>query len=122
MFEKAVRMKLRFDYRGLCSVEDLWDLSVKQLDTIYKKLNSEAKAQKEESLLEERTEEHSILDLKINLVKHIVEVKLAEKKAREDALEKMEMKNKILRIKAKKQDESLENLTIEELDKMMDEL
>ena len=96
MFEKAVRMKLRFDYRGLCSVEDLWDLSVKQLDTIYKKLNSEAKAQKEESLLEERTEEHSILDLKINLVKHIVEVKLAEKKAREDALEKMEMKNKIL--------------------------
>lgn len=41
MFEVAVRNKFRFPFKGVISVEDLWDLSVQQLDGIFKTLKSQ---------------------------------------------------------------------------------
>ena len=55
MFETAVRTKMRFPFKGVVSVEDLWDLSVENLDTVYKTLNSELKKATEESLLNTKT-------------------------------------------------------------------
>ena len=51
IFERATRMSLRFNFKGLISVEDLWDLSLQDLDSIYKILNSKLKQSSEESLL-----------------------------------------------------------------------
>lgn len=39
IFEFATRNKVRFSFKGLISVEDLWDLSLTNLDSIYKELN-----------------------------------------------------------------------------------
>ena len=44
MFEVAVRNKMRFPYKGLISVEDLWDLSVEAIYTVFKSLNYKVKA------------------------------------------------------------------------------
>lgn len=51
MFETALRGKFRFPFRGLISTEDLYDLPVESLDSIFKELNSQIKRVKEESLL-----------------------------------------------------------------------
>lgn len=122
MFEVATRNKMRFPYKGQISVEDLWDLSLPALDSVFKTLNSQMKQVKEESLLSTKSKADETLELQINIVKYIVSVKFAEKEAREKATEKAAQRQRIMEIMAKKQDESLENASMEDLQKMLTEL
>jgi hypothetical protein len=122
MFEIAVRTKMRFPFKGLVSVEDLWDLNVRDLDSIFKSLNSQLKQAKEESLLDMKTKQDEELELKIEIVKYIVKVKQEEENARLLAKAKKEQKQKIMEILSAKQDADLQNKSIEELTKMLEEL
>jgi len=122
MFEVATREKYRFPFKGLVSVEDLWDLTLSDLDGIYKTLNKELKAVSEDSLLDSKSAEDTIANKKIDIVKHIVLIKLAEKKARAEASLKREQKQKILGIIAEKQDVELRGKSLEDLTKMVDDL
>lgn len=121
MFEVAVRNKFRFPFKGVISVEDLWDLSVQQLDGIFKTLKSQEKKAQEESLLDTRTPEDEILTAKIEIIKYIVNTKLEEAKQAERAKEAHDQKQKILGILAEKQDEDLRNKTPEELIAMLNQ-
>ncbi|MCM1500496.1 MAG: hypothetical protein NC124_18700 [Clostridium sp.] len=122
IFEYATRNKVRFSFKGLISVEDLWDLSLTNLDSIYKELNKKSKQSEEESLLNIKTREDELLNVQIAIVKNIVSVKLAEKEAKEKASAKKAQKQKIMSIIAAKQDEVLQNSSIDDLQKMLDEL
>lgn len=122
IFEYATREALRFHYKGMQSVEDLWQLSVKELDSIYKTLNKQVKQSEEESLLTTKSNVDTELEVQIAIVKHIVSVKLAEKEAAEKASAKKAQKQKIMSIIATKQDEALQNSSIDDLKKMLDEL
>lgn len=122
IFEYATRNKVRFPYKGSISVEDLWDLSVTDLDQIFKTLNAKLKQSQEESLLDIKTKEKKVLDIQIAIVRYIVSVKLEEKEARKKEAAKKEQKQKIMSIIAEKKEEALKNNSIEELQKMLDEL
>ena len=122
IFEYATRNKLRFPYRGEISAEDLWDLDVKKLDSIYKTLNAEVKKESEESLLTTVNTKDEELTVKIEIIKHIVSVKLAEAEAAEKAAERKATKEKILSIIATKKDEALANSSVEDLEKMLADL
>lgn len=123
MFEKAIRGKYRFPYKGLVTIEDLWDLSVEELDKIYKTLNTEKKKESEESLLYTGTGSGDVvLNDKIDILKYIVQVKLDEARERELAIVKKAKKDKIMDILARKEDAALEGMTTEELRSMLDEM
>lgn len=122
LFIKATREKMRFPYKGQATVEDLWDLSMTELDKIYKELSTLKKAAQEDSLLDTKSEEDEELAAQIEIVKYIFTVKQEEKKAAETAKERKEQKQKIMAILASKQDEALHGKSIEELEKMLDEL
>ena len=122
MFEVATREKMRFPFKGTISVEDLWDLSVQNLDKVFKTLNSQRKEAQEESLLNVKSSEDEVLDTQIAIVKYIVSVKLEEQAARVKAAENKEKKQKIMALMAKKDDEAMENMSKEELQKLLDEL
>lgn len=122
IFEVATRQKYRFPYKGSISVEDLWDLPVTALDSIFKSLNIKAKQAQEESLLESKTKEDEETAIKIQIIRHIVGVKQAEVAAREKDKENKEMKQRLLEIKAAREDKRLEGLSDSELDKMIAEL
>lgn len=118
MFEKATRNKLRFPFKGNCTIEDLWDLSLKDLDSIYKTLNAKLRTQQEDSLLEKKSSADTILELKINIIRHVVNIKLEERKAHEASRAKAEQRQKILSILEEKEDDVLRNKPIEELRKL----
>ena len=122
IFEVAVRNKFRFPFKGVISVEDLWDLSVQQLDGIFKTLKSQEKKAQEESLLDTRTPEDEALKTKIDIIRYIVTVKLDEAKQAEHAKENRDQKQKILGILAEKQDADLRSKTPEELQAMLNQL
>lgn len=122
MFELATRSKMRFPFKGSVSVEDLWDLSVENLDSVFKTLNSQVKKAKEESLLNTRSEADQLIDVQIEIVKYIVTVKLEEDSKRKKAKEQRELRQKLLAIKAEKHDANLKNKTEAELDAMLAEL
>ena len=106
-FERAARKKLRFDYKGQCSVEDLWDLSVEELDGIYQELAVEQEESAGKSLLKKASATNATLNLQVDIVKHIVEVKLAEDDAKKTRAANKMRKDKIAEILAKKQDQKL---------------
>lgn len=122
MFEFATRAKLRFPFKGSVSVEDLWDLGVKDLDSIFKALNSRVKAAQEDSLLAAKTTEDEVLSTQIAIVRYIVETKLHEAEVAKRAKETSERKQKIMAIIADKRDEALRSASVEELEAMLDNL
>jgi len=122
MFETAVRSKMRFPFKGSVSVEDLWDLSAEDLNGIFQQLNSQSKQANEESLLEKKSVEDEILTAKIEIVRYIVGVKLAEAEESKLALLRKTQKQKILAIIADKQDADLQGKSVEELKAMLDDL
>lgn len=122
VFEMATRNKFRFPYKGLISVEDLWDLGQVQLDSIYKNLNKEIKQIQEESLLSAKNSEDAELQTKIDIVKHIFTVKQQEAIQRSVDAENADKKRRIMEILAQKQDDSLMGKSEDELRKMLKEL
>lgn len=122
IFEVATRLKLRFSFRGMISVEDLWDLSLENLDSIFKELSIQIKDSKMDSLLKTKSKANETLDIMIEIVKYIVSVKLAESEARTKIRERYEQKQKILSILSDKQEEELHSKSIEELSAMLDNL
>ena len=123
MFEKAARMKVRFPFKGSCSAEDLWDLSVENLDGIYKTLKKQERETEEASLIERRASAAStLLALQIDIVKHVFTVKVAEAAERKTAADKKAQKEKILSLIAEKQDEALKGKSVEELTALVNDL
>lgn len=122
MFEYATRNKVRFPFKGQISVEDLWDLRADDLDTVFKTLNRQVKQSEEESLLVTKTAEDTALDVQIAIVKYIFDIKMQEANARLLDKERKAQKQKIMAILAHKQEQELQNKSVDELQKMLEEI
>lgn len=119
LFKIATKKKYRFTYKGLITVEDLWDLNVEELDKIYKHLKSQQKNNSEESLLQTVSKEDKELNNKIEIIRVIVSDKLAaQDRAKKAAAQKIQ-NQRILEIMADKQDAALKEKSIEELQAML---
>lgn len=82
IFEIATRAKIRFSSPRFASlsVEDLWDLSLNALDDIAKGINRQINAEKEESFLSSnKNSVRKDLELKLEIVKHVITTLETEK-------------------------------------------
>lgn len=130
MFEKASRLKLRFPTpQGGLSAEDLWELPLTSnrvnqanLNNIAKEVSRELKAHGEEDFVNPRTAVDETLQLRLDIVKHVIHVRQAENMAARELSERREKKERLLELIAKKQDQQLEGKSLEELTAMVEAL
>lgn len=130
MFEKANRLKLRFGSpQGSLSAEDLWDLPLTStranrgnLNDIAKEVSRELKAQGEEDFVNPRSTVDEELQLKLDIVKHVIQVRQAENEAARELSERREKKGRLLELISKKKDQELEGKSVEELTAMVESL
>lgn len=124
IFEYAVRNKLRFaSIRGEMSVEQLWDVPLRSrddfnLNVIAKGASKALKDIAEENFVETaKTAAHARSEAALEVVKYIIDTKLAEEATAKDRAAKKLEKEKLLAILAEKQDGKLSELSAEELQK-----
>jgi hypothetical protein len=122
IYKQAIRKHVRFEFKGLRSVEELWDLTLQQLDSIFKALSVQRQAIAAETLLSIKDAETTELDLKIEIVRDVVATLLKEKEDREEAANNKARKQKILTAIARKKDDELANLSVAELEELAKQL
>jgi hypothetical protein len=128
MFEKASRLKLCFSTdKGFLKVEDLWELPLVSttkvnLDDIARNLHKQLKSGDDVSFVNKEKKSDEIIQLKFDIVKHIIDVKLVENEAASLARTNREKKQKILELISMKKDEKLMGASLEDLEKMAESL
>jgi len=108
--------------KGLITTEDLWDLSSKDLDTIYRGISKELKSLQEDSLLEKKGSASSTLELQVAIIKRVYEAKRAEAAEREKLAVKRDQVRQLNDIIAQKENTALSEKSLEDLKKMRDDL
>ncbi len=123
MFEQASREKLRFSVegRGQLSVEDLWDLDRVELDRAYRVLAEATAATETGSLISPRPG-NAEATLKMRLINHVFQTKKAERLAAANKLEVRARLNRLIEIKAQRQDAALGEMSEEDMDALIQEL
>ena len=122
MFDKATRMKLRFESnKGLLSVEQVWDLSLTALNEMAKSLSRQVKAAEtdEEDFIDTKSNVDSELQLRFDVVKHIIGVKLKERDDSREAAERKANNQVILELIQRKKQQELESKSVEELEALL---
>lgn len=128
MFERATRLKLRFNTnRGNLSVEDLWDLPLTSvsgvnLDDLARAENKALKESEEESFVVKPTKTSSGHELRLNILKRIIKVKLEERSASERSAINAQKREEIMSAIKKQKSDSLTKTSVEDLEKMLEEL
>ena len=87
---------------------------------VAKNVNKHIKTLEEESfVMASPTRDSTTSNLKLSILKRVIAVKLEDAAAKENSLIKKENREKILNIIAEKQDASLKDKTIEELQELI---
>ena len=123
MYKLAAKSKLRFQStKGILTVEDLFDLSLKDLDAIFKFYNKQKKDSGEESLLGVKSTEDSDITLRIEILKDVVATKQEEaEKARIKSANRIR-KTQIMDLIAKKEQEKDSGRSLDDLLKELETL
>lgn len=126
IFEQASRNALRFPTsKGDLTTEQLWQLPLTSnsgfdLDTIAKRLNAALKATAEESFVQTvENPANERLTLSLDLVKHVIAVKIAENAARRDAAAIAAKRAELKEILAEKLSEQTRSLSVEDITKQL---
>lgn len=123
MYKKALRTKLRFSTtKGKLTTEDLFDLSLTDLNNLAIALDKKLSETPRKSFISDITPDTQEDELRFNIVKDIITLKLVERNAAQNAKAKAAEKAQLLEILHRKKNEALENLSVAEIEAKIAEL
>lgn len=128
LIEQAVRKKLRFaSVRGDLTIEQLFDLPLIaktgcDLQTVATTCNKDLKDLGETDFVNVGSPTATTAQLKLDIVKHVIEVKREEMEATQSASARASKRQEILAIIDRKKAAELESKTPEELQAMLNAL
>lgn len=119
-YKLAAKQKERFaTARGVLSVEQLFDLSPEELDTLAVGLQEEYDGSKGKSFLTKRTTKDKNIKMRLDLVLDILQTKLDEANEEKNAAEVKRHNSKIEQMIAAKEDEELSSMSVADLRKLL---
>lgn len=126
VFEKASKKKLRFNTnKGELCADQLWDLPLESkvgalnLDDIARGLFKQLKNDDSVSFVNKENKSDELVQLRFDVVKHIIEVRLAENQAKSQARSNSEKKQQLMEILVQRENEVLKEKSPEEIKAMI---
>ena len=124
IFELASRLKLRFNFNGTVSVEQLWDVKQDNLDSLitYEEQLTEVVESYGKSTRRKagrKTKEQELNELRLAIVSAILDTKIKEREEEMEASKAKSNNQKILGIIAEKEDAELRAMPADELRKLL---
>lgn len=122
IYKRALKKGLSFySDLGRLTLQDLFTLKLEQLDQIAKDVNKRLKAEEEESFIQKKTTKTTDLQLALDILKDVIETKMADQDKAEKIAHTRARNERIRELIAKKQDDELAELSIEDLKGMLEE-
>lgn len=119
-FKQASKVKLRFQTnKGVLTTEQLWDLSLSELDSLAVSLEAAHDRSARKSFLAKSSDKDRTAKLRFDVVLDVLNTRAAEEEAATTAKENKEYNSKIIALIAEKQNESLKGKSVEELEAML---
>lgn len=127
LFEQATKNKLRFQTPiGQLSTEQLWDLPLESgsanlfdlANQLLEEKNRDKKPAKALSFFKKEKSTDIIAELKFEIVKHIVQVKVAEQEDATQAAINKTKKAEIAKLIEQKKTEAMGEMSLEDLEKL----
>lgn len=122
IFEQASRQKIRFSSnKGDLTTEQLWDLPLTSktqfdLDTIAKTVHASLALVSTASFVTQVSDPaKSRLELAMELVKHVIAVRVAENQAANDRAKARAERDRLINVLADKQDQALREMSADEI-------
>jgi len=123
IFERATRIKLRYHTLvGPIDLEMLWDLPLTakggrpSLDDTARRAARDLRETGEESFVDTTPDPRKAeQELRLEIVKHVIAVKIADREAAKNQLERAQQKQKVLGALASKEEQELASKSIDEL-------
>lgn len=122
IFEQASRQKIRFSSnKGDLTTEQLWDLPLTSktqfdLDTVAKTVHASLALVSTTSFVTQVSDPaKSRLELAMELVKHVIAVRVAENQAANDRAKARAERDRLINVLADKQDQALREMSADEI-------
>lgn len=129
IFEYATRNKIRFpSSRGDLTLEQLWDVPLRatdgfDLNAVARAANKAWKEVSEENFVEQtRTPKHLRLEVALEVVKHVIDAKLADEAAAKKRAENRKERELLLAALAEKQVGKMSEMTEQQIRKRIAQL